>query len=564
MTERQIIDANGRFVGNLPPLPPDSETRHYGVIAVVGCQSGGKSTLLNRAFGMNFPVLDAPRSGRRRTTLGVWAGLSTAVSSAPPIIVLDVEGTDSRERGEGAKSFESRTALFALALADTVVVNMWAHDIGRYSAANYELFETVFAHAARLRRSESFMSERTVDILIVIRDHDGESKVSDIKRVLMGDMVNIWESLRISDIKFSSLFNVDVATLPHQIYATEAFNKSVATLGIQIVTPPTSRGKHSRANEKPVPLSGFEALADAVWKAVCSTTGREGSDAFSLDIPRHAALAAYYQCGNIMATVLDGQIGVRIETLRAEIESEWRRPIHDFGVRVDSISRDAFSEYESGTKAYRQSEVSSESVAQRRQELGVELAERILQLRERYLWVCREFCMNGFEDEFRPMLGGTNGYERGARRMANSYVSQYRNLLNGARMPSSLEKYMEKEDPKEEERSEGHVEVLEEFDIVDGSLSDGSDELDGDEYSVERFKADVFRLVEERRRLGELMLPGGSNFVAAGPKPEPWWKGLLIRGAILLINYLQATHGQRAALKLHRKYEQEFPPGPTF
>lgn len=37
--------------------------------------------------------------GRTQTTLGVWLGLSG--TNANNILVFDVEGTDSRERGEG-------------------------------------------------------------------------------------------------------------------------------------------------------------------------------------------------------------------------------------------------------------------------------------------------------------------------------------------------------------------------------------------------------------------------------------------------------------------------------
>lgn len=51
-------------------------------------------TLLNGVFGTSFQVMD--ESQRKQTTLGVWA-CRTAASN---IVVLDVEGTDGRERGE--------------------------------------------------------------------------------------------------------------------------------------------------------------------------------------------------------------------------------------------------------------------------------------------------------------------------------------------------------------------------------------------------------------------------------------------------------------------------------
>jgi len=40
-------------------------------------------------------------------------------------LIVDVEGTDSKERGENRKTFEHRASLFSLAIADMVIVNMW-------------------------------------------------------------------------------------------------------------------------------------------------------------------------------------------------------------------------------------------------------------------------------------------------------------------------------------------------------------------------------------------------------------------------------------------------------
>ncbi|CAN8069244.1 unnamed protein product [Agarophyton chilense] len=552
MSACQLIDAEGHFVNSLPGAKGKT-TLQYTTVAVVGCQSGGKSTLLNRAFGTGFPVLDAPKSGRRRTTLGVW----TALRPEPhPLVILDVEGTDSRERGEGAKAFESRTTLFALALADVLIVNMWAHDVGRYSAANYELFETVFAHAVALRRSSKVMKQRPVRVIIVVRDHDGESNVADIRRVLMGDLLNLWESLKIRTIQFSSLFDMDVVALPHMVYSNEEFESGVKSLAENI-------SKACRRREAAmVPLEGFDAMAQTVWTAICRNTGGEGKDVhFTLDLPKHAALAAHFRVGEIVRSTFDGPVGMKIEELRADIESEWRRPIRDYGARVDAITHEALHTFDQATASYKCGTV-ADAVKTRRNEMGMQLVSRISVLRDRYLSVCRDFCMNGFEDEFRPMLGGTNGFERNAKRVANSYVAKYRALAEGARFPSSLRTYqaMHENMPPEDDEA---PEMSPELDPLRAEI-ENLDTGDEDEFSCEKFKRDVFRMIEERKQLGELMLPANGAPLAIGPKQEPWWKGLLIRAAILFINYMQATQGQRAAIKLHRKHEREFPPGPTF
>ena len=48
------------------------------------------------------------------------------------------------------KVFERKFSLFALAMADVLIVNMWMHDIGRYNAANYSLLKAVFELNLRL------------------------------------------------------------------------------------------------------------------------------------------------------------------------------------------------------------------------------------------------------------------------------------------------------------------------------------------------------------------------------------------------------------------------------
>lgn len=82
-------------------------------------------------------------TGRQQTTRGVWLAAAPKVDD-PRTLVLDLEGNDGRERGEDDTSFERQTALFALAVADVVLINMWAKDIGRETGAGKPLLKTIF------------------------------------------------------------------------------------------------------------------------------------------------------------------------------------------------------------------------------------------------------------------------------------------------------------------------------------------------------------------------------------------------------------------------------------
>jgi len=93
-------------------------------------------------FGTSFTEMDALR-GRNQTTKGIWFAKSHKVTE-PVTMVMDLEGSDGRERGEDDTSFERQSSLFALAVADILLVNMWAKDIGRESGSGKPLLKTIF------------------------------------------------------------------------------------------------------------------------------------------------------------------------------------------------------------------------------------------------------------------------------------------------------------------------------------------------------------------------------------------------------------------------------------
>jgi len=88
-------------------------------------------------------------SERRQTTKGIWMsknkreGGSESEKMADNILVMDVEGTDGRERGED-QDFERKSALFVLATSEVLIVNIWEHQVGLYQGANMGLLKTVF------------------------------------------------------------------------------------------------------------------------------------------------------------------------------------------------------------------------------------------------------------------------------------------------------------------------------------------------------------------------------------------------------------------------------------
>ena len=157
----------------------------YRTVAVIGCQSSGKSTLLNLLFDTKFDVMDASTGSRQQTTKGIWLNRNADGN----LLVLDIEGTDSKERGEQRMTFEQTTSLFALAIADVLLINMWTSDIGRYGASNYGLLKVIFE--VNLKLFEQHSSKKLV---FVLRDFDGKAP-ENIKNLIGKDINNIWSEI---------------------------------------------------------------------------------------------------------------------------------------------------------------------------------------------------------------------------------------------------------------------------------------------------------------------------------------------------------------------------------
>ncbi|KAG6493437.1 hypothetical protein ZIOFF_048423 [Zingiber officinale] len=309
----QLIDGEGEFndagVEHFMKITRLAECGlSYAVVSIMGPQSSGKSTLLNNLFKTDFREMDALR-GRSQTTKGIW--LSKCQGIDPYTIVMDLEGTDGRERGEDDTAFEKQSALFALAISDIVLINIlassvdkvdlsrWCHDIGREQAANKPLLKTVFQVMMRL------FSPRKTTLLFVIRDKtriwDSVSKPEAQKDTALSEFFNASFFLQrilfmiksiltcISD-NFSSLKQVEVTALSSYEEKEDQFHDQVAELRQRFVHS-IAPGGLAGDRRGVVPASGFSFSAQHIWKVV-----RENKD---LDLPAHKVMVATVRCEEI-------------------------------------------------------------------------------------------------------------------------------------------------------------------------------------------------------------------------------------------------------------------------
>ncbi|PWA80944.1 protein ROOT HAIR DEFECTIVE 3 [Artemisia annua] len=269
----------------------------YAVVAIMGPQSSGKWMLTGEGmFSIALFLLLSSRNGgdvayisfiviRSQTTKGIWIARCPGIE--PCTIVMDLEGTDGRERGEDDTAFEKQSALFALAVSDIVLINMWCHDIGREQAANKPLLKTVFQVMLRL------FSPRKTTLMFVIRDKT-KTPLENLEPVLREDIQKIWDSVPKPEAHkhtpLSEFFNVQVVALSSYEEKEEQFKEQVASLR-QKFFHSIAPGGLAGDRRGVVPASGFSFSAQQIWKVI-----KENKD---LDLPAHKVMVATVRCEEI-------------------------------------------------------------------------------------------------------------------------------------------------------------------------------------------------------------------------------------------------------------------------
>ncbi|XP_041015401.1 protein ROOT HAIR DEFECTIVE 3-like [Juglans microcarpa x Juglans regia] len=394
----QLIDGDGEF--NVTGIDKFiTEVRlgecglSYAVVSIMGPQSSGKSTLLNHLFGTNFREMDAFR-GRSQTTKGIW--LARCAGIEPCTLVMDLEGTDGRERGEDDTAFEKQSALFALAVSDIVLINMWCHDIGREQAANKPLLKTVFQVMMRL------FSPRKTTLMFVIRDKT-RTPLENLEPVLREDVQKIWDSVPKPHVhketRLSEFFNVEVVALSSYEEKEEQFKEQVASLRQRFfhsITPGGLAGDRRGV----VPASGFSFSAQQIWKVI-----KENKD---LDLPAHKVMVATVRCEEI-AHEKYSAFTANEDWCHLE-EAVQSGPVPGFGKKLTSIFYAFLSEYDAEATYFDEGVRSA-----KRKQLEEKLLQLIQPAFQSVLGHVRLGTLEKFKEVFDKALNGGEGFSLASR-----------------------------------------------------------------------------------------------------------------------------------------------------
>ena len=230
---------------------------------------------------------------RGQTTKGVWV----AADYKSKVFIIDCEGTDSKSRSEEDRGkFEHSSSLFALAMSDILIINMWTSDVGRYTASNYGVLKIVFEMNLKL-----FEQKTAKKIIIFLRDFDPSRNRKDkIESLILEDIHKIWKEIKIPE-KFAgkgpeNFFSFEFITLPHLIYKKDDFNKEIEDLRKRLDKNDQNYFFNNLSSIKNVPADGLKQYVNQIWKDILNDK--------DLNIPSQREMLANYRCTEIKNKIL--------------------------------------------------------------------------------------------------------------------------------------------------------------------------------------------------------------------------------------------------------------------
>ncbi|CAG8479414.1 4823_t:CDS:10 [Paraglomus brasilianum] len=337
----QIIDGSQNFTNDLQRFMKDEwhladHGFNYNLVAVFGSQSTGKSTLLNRLFGTDFDVMS--ETARRQTTKGIWMSRGKDMD----VLIMDVEGTDGRERGED-QDFERKSALFSMATSNVIIVNLWEHQVGLYNGANMGLLKTVFE--VNLQLFQAARGKEKTLLFFVVRDHVGTTPLANLSATLTADLERIWDGVAkpegLESCKIGDYFDTMFTGLPHKVLLPEKFDQEAIKLRERFTNPNNKDFVFKPNYSKRVPADGFHVYAGGIWDQIMANK--------DLDLPTQQELLAQYRCDEIASVAFEA-FSAKIKGFRQPIESG--KVLEDLGPQMEEIRNTAIKHFDKDASRY--------------------------------------------------------------------------------------------------------------------------------------------------------------------------------------------------------------------
>ena len=275
-------------------------------------------------------------AGRSQTTRGIWLACSPKVP-APTTLVMDLEGSDGRERGEDDTSFERQSALFALATADILLVNMWAKDVGRETGSGKPLLKTIFQ--VNLKLFQPSPGARRTVLLFVLRDRT-KTPLEKLKETWEVDLNRLWASIAkppaYEESTIADFFDVQYAALSNYEDRTEDFLAETTLLRRRFTEDANEDDGLLRQSPSKLPGQALTLSMHKVWEVI-----HENKD---LNLPAHRVMVANIRCAEIAdERIADFESNPAWQNLAADAQEDL---IPGFGEKAGALLDSTLASYD--------------------------------------------------------------------------------------------------------------------------------------------------------------------------------------------------------------------------
>ncbi|KAL6285484.1 hypothetical protein ACE6H2_009874 [Prunus campanulata] len=299
-------------------------------------------------------------------------------------------------------AFEKQSTLFALAVADVVLINIWCHDIGREHASNKPLLNTVFQVMMRL------FGPRKTTLIFVIRDKT-KTPLENLESELQNDIQKIWESASKpeahKETPLSEFFNVEVVALSNYEDKEDTFKEEVACMRQKFF----HHNKLAGDRQAVVPASGFSLSLQEIWEKI-----KKDRD---LDIPSIKVMVATVRCEEI-ANEKYSAFAANEKWIQLKVIS-----VHPggFGKKLSSMIDTCTSDYDEEATYY---DEGVKSV--KRKQLEEKLLQLVQPAFQDQLELKRSSTLDKFKEAFDKALDGViKGFSVTARNFTESIMAQF-------------------------------------------------------------------------------------------------------------------------------------------
>lgn len=347
--QQQIISENGELIVGFQDYVKacgiQNAKKDYNIVAIIGKQSSGKSTLLNNLFGTRFDVMNASQK-RQQTTKGIYA----SADKEKNLFVLDVEGSDSKERWEGHGPFEQSTALFSLVFAQVLMINIWTQEVGRFTGSNYDILKVIFESNLKL-----FKQSGKKTLVFLLRDFTEDENEDEIKNTIKGDIDKIWVEIakpkEYATSRPDNFFDMEFIFFSSYKFARNVFQTQANELRNRFVDSNSQGYFFKEFNyDNNVPIDGLGFYVNSIW-----TTIKECKD---INLPNQRILVSTLRCTEIKAEVLTNAAS-KLEALK---EKSKKALVDTYSIEGKAILNEATKSFSEQAEYYDKSVVSEKKI----------------------------------------------------------------------------------------------------------------------------------------------------------------------------------------------------------